>query len=305
MEKLKKYLIVVFIGITVPMAILNSIIDSIFDYVTANITNEVMMIVSLILYLGAGILILGCGVVLFVYLTSKKIKEESIRYNQERSMLFANIAHDLKTPITTIMGFSKALHDDVVEEMGKKELLDSIYEKSKRVNELLDLMFQYAKLDGTNFEMKLEEIDLGRLIRGAIALHYNEFERKNIEINIEIPENPIKKNLDTIEFSRAISNLIINAYRHNKPESKVAIALEKDDGNNDIKIIVADNGEDIDAEMKKTIFNPFICGDESRNSKEGSGLGLAITKKIVEKHGGKIYIDSNIVGYTKAFIIKL
>lgn len=302
MEKLKKYLIGIFIGITVPMAILNSIIDSIFDSIATNITNEFMMIVALILYLCAGILVLGCGVALFVYLTSKKIKEENIRYNQERSMLFANIAHDLKTPMTTIMGFSKALHDDVVKENEKKELLDSIYGKSKRVNELLDLMFQYAKLDGTNFEMKLEEIDLGRLIRETTALHYNEFERKNIEINIEIPEKPIKKNLDSLEFSRAISNLIINGYRHNKTGSKVDIILEEDNG---IKIIVADNGEKINDEVKKTIFNPFICGDESRNSKEGSGLGLAITKKIVEKHGGKIYIDSNIEGYTKAFVIKL
>jgi signal transduction histidine kinase len=176
------------------------------------------------------------------------------------------------------------------------------YGKSKKVNELLDLMFQYAKLDSLDFEMKLQEVDLGRLIRDAVALHYNEFEIKNIELNIEIPQKPIKKELDNLEFSRAISNLIVNAYKHNKNGSKVNIRLEDNDG---IKIIVADNGENIADEIKETIFNPFICGDESRNSKAGSGLGLAITKKIIDKHGGKIFIDSNIEGYTKAFVIEL
>ena len=303
MKTLKKYLTYIFIAITVAIASLNSIIESVFNTVAANITNEHKMRLALILYFTAVILVLVIGVILFVHLISKKIKEENIRYNQERSMLFANIAHDLKTPITTIMGFSKALYDEVVDETQKKELLNSIYGKSKRVNELIDLMFQYAKLDALDFEMRLKELDVGILIKETIALYYNEFERKNIEINIEIPEKPIKINLDNLEFSRAISNLIINAYRHNKPGSKVEIRLEEDDDS--IKVIVADNGEKIEGEMKKTIFNPFICGDESRNSKEGSGLGLAITKKIVEKHGWEIFIESNIEGYTKAFVIKL
>ncbi len=302
MKTLKKYLIGIFIALTVAMTLLNSIIESIFNSVAATITNEYRMGLALILYFVAIILVLIIGVTLFVHLINKKIKEENIRYNQERSMLFANISHDLKTPITTIMGFSKALYDEVVDETQKKELLNLIYEKSKRVNELLDLMFQYAKLDGLVFELKLQEIDVGRLIRDIIALYYNEFEEKNMAVNIEMPGKPIKLNLDNVEFSRAVSNLIINAYRHNKPGSKVSIRLEEDDG---VKIIVADNGENIDDEMKETIFNPFICKDESRNSKEGNGLGLAITKKIVEKHGGKIFIDSNIDGYTKAFIIQL
>jgi len=123
-----------------------------------------------------------------------------------------------------------------------------------------------------------------------------------MEINIEIPEKPIKRNLDRVEFSRAISNLIINAYRHNKIGSKVAIRLEENDW---IKVIVADNGESIRDDLQEEIFNPFVCEDESRNSNGGNGLGLAITKKIIEKHGGKIYIDSNIDGYTKGFVIEL
>ena len=178
MKTLKKYLIGIFIAITVSMTFLNSIIESVFNSVAAKITNEHIMGLALMLYFIAVSLVLVIGVILFVHLISKKIKEENIRYNQERNMLFANIAHDLKTPITTIMGFSKALYDEVVDETQKKELLNSIYGKSKRVNELLDLMFQYSKLDGLEFEMKLQELDVGRLIRETIALYYNEFEER-------------------------------------------------------------------------------------------------------------------------------
>lgn len=302
MRNLKKYLIRLFIVITVVMSLLNSAIDNIFDTIEVNITNKGMMALALISYFTAILVVLALGSVIFVRMTGKKVEEENKRYNQERNMLFANIAHDLKTPMTTIMGFSKALYDDVANEAEKKELLNSIYEKSKKVNELLDLMFQYTKLNGLDFEVKLQETDVGRIIKETTALYYNEFEQKNIEINIEIPEKPIKRNLDRVEFSRAISNLLINAYRHNKIGSKVAIRLEEDDR---IKVMVADNGENIRDDMQEEIFNPFVCEDESRNSKGGSGLGLAITKKIIEKHGGRIYIDSNINGYTKGFIIEL
>lgn len=110
----------------------------------------------------------------------------------------------------------------------------------------------------------------------SLALYYNEFEQKNIEVDIEIPEKPIKRNLDRVEFSRVISNLLGSACRHNKIGSKVVIRLEED---NVVKVIVADNGENISENMKGEIFSPFVCEDESRNSKGGSGLVLAITKK--------------------------
>lgn len=70
----------------------------------------------------------------------------------------------------------------------------------------------------------------------------------------------------------------------------------------DIKITIADNGEMVDV---KTIFEPLICGDKSRSTKGGSGLGLAIAKKITKKHGGQLYVDNKIIGYTKGFIVRI
>jgi signal transduction histidine kinase len=72
-----------------------------------------------------------------------------------------------------------------------------------------------------------------------------------------------------------------------------------------VRIVIADNGKDISTDQEETIFDPFICADESRNSRNGSGLGLAITKKIIEKHRGLIYITHEIKGYTKGFVVEV
>lgn len=303
MKKLRKYLITLFIAITIPMALIMSVMDSIFEILTSGVKQAETMYIALILYFAATVGIYVIGVCLFTRFVSKRIKEENARYYQEKSMLFANIAHDLKTPLTTITGFSKALFDGTVSDaQEQRELLDSIYSKSKRANELLDVMFQYTKLSGNDYKLNMEKQDIGCILREVTAAHYNDFESRGMNVDFNIPDSPVYCEVDKLEISRALSNLIINAYKHNENGSSIMISLVEDEK---INIIVADNGRQISEKQKEVIFEPFICGDESRNSKGGSGLGLAIAKMIVEKHGGKLYTDSNIENYTKGFLIKL
>ena len=240
------------------------------------------------------------AIYVFTHFLSRRIALENDRYYKEKSMIFTNIAHDLKTPMTTVIGFSKALcNGEVTDENEKKEMFDSIYQKSMRANELLDLIFQYTKFDALDFRLNIEECDIAKLLRKLTAEYYNDFEEKHIEIEINIPDTKIWANIDKVEFSRALSNLIINAYRHNPENAKVMIQLENNSG---IKITIADNGEAIN---DYTIFEPFVCGDKSRSTNGGSGLGLTIAKKIVELHGGRLYVDSGIRGYTKGFVVRL
>lgn len=303
MEKLKKYIVGYFILFAFALSAVESILDSCFDEVSKYINDSSTFTIALILYLTLCVLMFLLFSKWFAVTISRKIAEETNRQNKERNLLFANILHDLKTPMTIILGFSQALMEKRVNEEEKTEVIHSIYEKSKKSDELLTILFQYAKLDASNYAMHFEQQDICRIVRDEVASLYEIFEDKNMDVSVEIPDQIIMKKIDKIEFRRAIGNLLINACKHNKNGSKVLIRLWED--HNKTKIIVADNGVIIPNELESNLFEPFVCADESRNSKGGNGLGLAITKKIVEKHGGHISIDSKIESYTKGFVIEL
>lgn len=143
--------------------------------------------------------------------------------------------------------------------------------------------------------------------QGLIDLHEDirnyEFECRAMELEVEIPETPIMCNIDAVQFKRAVQNLITNAYKHNENGTRVGIQVKNTKKN--VRILVSDAGLPIDRELQENMFESFVCGNESRTSKDGSGLGLAITKRIVEKHGGRVYMNNQVQGYTKAFVIEV
>lgn len=108
---------------------------------------------------------------------------------------------------------------------------------------------------------------------------------------MDIPEEILECKIDTVQFQRVLDNLLGNSMKHNPVGTKIYVSLSV--VKNKYRIIIADNGVGIPKEISENIFSPFIVGDESRNTKQGSGLGLAIVKTIVEKHGGKIKLNTS------------
>ncbi|KOO52713.1 sensor histidine kinase [Priestia koreensis] len=239
----------------------------------------------------------------FYQKVSKDIEEEKNHRLKEQNQLFANIAHDLKNPMTTVVGLSRALEEDIIAEEKRKSTVHIITEKAQHMDKIINLMFQYAKMDTNSYKLHKSEIDVVRLLKEFAAQRYHEFEEKEMELDIQVPDSPVIFCLNRLEMARVINNLITNAIRHNEKGTRVQIGLTTDAGH--LKVWISDSGQSIPKNMQQTIFEPFICGDESRNTKGGSGLGLAITKKIVEKHGGEIWIDEQVSGYTKAFVLTL
>ena len=203
--------------------------------------------------------------------------------------------------MTSVQGFATALKEGKVKPEEQDEVYDIIYNKSCYMNELLDTMFTFSKLNMDDYELSLRELDVCSLVRTLVALHYDGFEARDMNLDIDIPEETFNCNVDEKELKRAISNLLVNAYMHNGKGANILVRVSVQ--GDMVRIIVADNGDVINKEVATTIFEPFAKGDEARSGGKGTGLGLAISNLVVEKHGGKLYIDDCIEGYTKGFVI--
>lgn len=227
-------------------------------------------------------------------------KERQLTYDRERNLLLSDIAHDIKTPITTLCSYSKALSDDLVQGEKRREYLDAIYSKSMRMDELITLLFEYVKMDSSGFILHREECDLGELLRECTAAMYADFEDHDIALRAQIPETPTLCSVDKIQIIRAVTNLLTNAVRYGRKGGTVLVKLAE------YTITVADDGIEIDKELAEHIFEPFSRGDKARSTSGGSGLGLSIASRIIEMHGGELKLDRNYGrGYTKAFLIIL
>lgn len=229
----------------------------------------------------------------------KKRKEE---YDRQKNLLLSDIAHDIKTPITTICGYAGALADNMVlEEPKKQEYLQAIYTKSLRMSELITLLFEYVQLDSSGFVLHKEKGDVGELLRENVALLYSDFEEKGIELKIDIPEQEFPYEMDKIQMARAVSNILTNMVRYNEKGNVVAVRLD-----DSYQIRIGDNGIPISDELAAHIFEPFSRGDAARSTTGGTGLGLSIAAKIVEMHGGSLQLIRNSrEGYVKEFQIVL
>lgn len=239
-------------------------------------------------------------------------KEE---YDRRRNLLLSDVAHDLKTPMTTVAGYAKILIDEGgltpsleegnrISKEKQQEYLETIYNKSMQMSGLLNLLFEYVKMESEGFRLNKTKTDLFELLRVCVAGMYMDFEERGLEMIPDIPEQEIIVELDAVQFKRVINNLLSNALRHNPKGTKVWVTAQAEDEN--IVIRVCDSGAVIPPETAQYIFEPFVLGDESRNSKGGSGLGLSIARKVVDMHGGSLTLEQGEwEGYTKAFVIRL
>lgn len=225
-------------------------------------------------------------------------------YDRKRNLMLSDIAHDLRTPITTVSGYAAALHDGMVKDPRRQqEYLEAIQNKSARMSELIQLLFDYVKLDSAGFSLNRERLDFGELLRSCAAMLFTDIEEHGMELEVLIPEEPCFVFADRIQLSRVFTNLLVNAIRHNEPGTKIMLLLEMSEEG--VAAAVADSGEEIRPELAEQLFEPFAVGDESRSSRGGSGLGLSIAKKIMQMHGGDLVYKPHYKGYVKAFLVTM
>ncbi|SDL48993.1 Signal transduction histidine kinase [Paenibacillus jilunlii] len=212
-----------------------------------------------------------------------------VQMERGRQRMLADIAHDLKTPISTLYGYAKALHEGMVKDNDKQQsYLLSIYTKAKRVDALLDTLFEMTQLDHPDYMLDRQVQDLGECMRTAILDHFSEIEEKELELEVRIPDTEVRYAFDRKQMSRVFSNLLSNAVRYNPAGTRLRVTLETHaDG---LWLEFADNGSGIPEHLRSVIFDPFVRGDQARSNAGGTGLGLAIAYKIVSLHQGSLQL---------------
>lgn len=240
---------------------------------------------------------------------SEKLKEKEraaldIERNAERQKneLITNVAHDLRTPLTTIVGYLELIKDDTVLSKEDVHKYSGIaYEKSIRLQEMMDDLFEFTKLDNADIKLNKSMINLSGLIMQMTDEFYPSFKDCNITPIVDLPEENIYVQGDGQLLARVFDNLISNALKYGYHNTDLKIEVSGDEKYATVKVI--NHGDTIASEDIPLLFNKFYRTDSSRNSKTGgTGLGLAITKNIVDLHHGDISVTSD--DQITTFIVK-
>lgn len=218
---------------------------------------------------------------------------------KSKNELITNIAHDLRTPLTSIIGYIEILVNNInVSEEKKRDYLNIVYEKSKKLEVLIEDLFSFTKMNyGDELVVKKERIDLIVLLKQLIAELYPLFEKNRIECDLQTNIDKLYMNLDPKLIVRLFENLINNAIKYGKDGKNIIIKVKKNQSLDNVDISVINFGKLIPNESIKKIFDKFYRVDNSRTSETGgTGLGLAIAKSIVELHSGSISVKSDLDG---------
>lgn len=227
-----------------------------------------------------------------------KIRQNNIDSKRQRAEFSANVTHELKTPLTSIMLSSEMLKNDLVKSEDKAKFLDTIYLQSKALLSLIDEVIKLSFLDELD-NIKMGQISLKPLIQDI--LKELDFKTKNISLKTELIDANYYANEQL--FKTMIYNILQNAIKYNKQNGSIKIYMKE--SKKSLMIMIKDSGIGIDESVKDRIFERFYRADLSRNKQiEGSGLGLSIVKKIAKTHGIKIKLFSKLNEGTE-FILKL
>lgn len=217
---------------------------------------------------------------------------EAKEAQQQKSDLVVYLAHDLKTPLTSILGYGSLLTEaDTLPPETSRRYVNIIYSKAKRMEFLLEELFEITRFNAQSINLIKRSIDLKVMLEQVAEEFYPLFAEKGLYLDLELPEEKCMVIADGEQLARVFDNLLRNAVNYSEPDSPLRISLYHEAEN--ICIQFSNYGVTIPEEKLNRIFEKFYRVDEGRSSASGgSGLGLAIAKKIVELHGGQILAKS-------------
>jgi len=219
-----------------------------------------------------------------------------------RQNLLADVAHELRTPITVIQGNLQAILDDVYE-LDKVEIA-RLYDQTRQLSHLVDDLRELAQAEAHQLPMEMGPVDLGELVADVAGSYEPLAEIQGIELRTQIPEDLPPIQGDRARLMQCLQNLLSNAFRYTPAGGSVNLSLGMQDAF--VLLTISDSGSGISPEHLPHVFDRFYRTDPARTRQTGgSGLGLAITRAIINNHGGEITAESEGEGKGSRFTVKL
>ena len=218
-------------------------------------------------------------------------KERKKQEDSNRKML-ANISHDLKTPLTVILGYSEMIRNQEGISLDSiQQKVEKIYRKTTDVLEMINIFFDLVKIESGELALEMQALDLCEIARNEILNYYDMLQEGGFQVEIDIPEDEIPVDADKQAVKRILANLIQNAIKYGADGRYLRLGITQRGDN--VLIQVEDRGKGIIEDSQDKIFERLVTLEDSRNKKyQGSGLGLTITKRLVEAMGGSIRVKS-------------
>lgn len=226
-----------------------------------------------------------------LYENLSKTAQELAQLNKMKDEFLATVSHELKTPLTTIKGFVSVILSGEVGPLNEQQLnfLTVTDQSVNRLTHLISNLLDLSRLNG-KVELEFQKVDLAELVKSSVSTMLLKAREKNVSITNELVKGLPQVHADTRWIGQVVDNLLINAIKY--AGSGASVKVTGTDKGEAVVVCVEDNGPGIPLEEQKMVFDKFYRGKASANQVPGTGLGLAISKSVVEKHGGKIWVES-------------
>jgi signal transduction histidine kinase len=222
----------------------------------------------------------------------KEIMENERRIENSKNELITSVAHDLRTPLTSIIGYLDLVSSKELNQETQEKYISIAYNKSKRLEKLIEDLFTYTKFNFGEVKANLTEVDMVKLINQLLDEFYPSFAECQLEYDFVTKYSHAVIRADGDLLARAFANLISNAIKYGREGRKIQIKLDKTEYN--VTITVINHGDIIPKDDLERIFQRFYRVESSRSSETGgSGLGLAIARSIILMHNGNIFVRSD------------
>ena len=211
--------------------------------------------------------------------------------SRHKSDFLATMSHELRTPLNAIIGFSEVLHEQMYGELNERQLafVQDVLVAGEHLLSLINDVLDLAKIEAGGMELELSEVAIPDVLRSAVSMNSERASRGGVELSLTTEPEEITISADGRRVRQIVFNLMSNAVKFTPAEGRVDVSALLDDGQ--VEIAVADTGPGIAPEELETIFEEFRQAMDGKRA-EGTGLGLPLSRKLVELHGGRLWVES-------------